>query len=194
MVACDHFKKLLFARQQRLGTLPVFDVSSHCVPADNAVRFIAVRKPATLKPSIGAIVPSKAGFEPVRLTGLGRSRKDLMGVGAVLGVDGIVGPPVLQLLQRLAEVGRDRTVDELQLAGRSHEQYDTGDVVDDQARGSLAVWQGILREPALLLHYALLHIACPLRSLRATAGLRRFDRCPIPELQPQPSNNAHSLD
>ena len=56
-----------------------------------------------------------------------------------------------------------------------HEQDDAGDAVDDQARGSLAVWQDTVREPALLLHYALLHIDGPVRVLRTTAGWRRFE-------------------
>ena len=80
-----------------------------------------------------------------------------MGMRSVFGVDGVVRPPVLQLVQRLAEICRDRTVDELQLAGRRHEQDDAGDTVNDQPRSSLAVTQDIVRRPALLLHSALLH-------------------------------------
>ena len=101
--------------------------------------------------------------------------EDLMGMRPIFSVDGIVGPPVLQLLKRLAEVCGDGAVDELQISGRSHEQDDAGDAVDDQARGSLAVWQDTVREPALLLHYALLHIDGPVRVLRTTAGWRRFE-------------------
>ena len=126
MASCDHLKKLLFAGKQCLRALRVPDLITHGVPANDLARLVAVRNATTLEPSIDAIVPAEARFEPVWLAGGSRAGEDLQRLGAILRMDGVVRPPVLQPLQLLSEIGRDRAVDELQFAGRRHEQDDAG--------------------------------------------------------------------
>src|SRR6185295_18629386 len=117
------------------------DVDPDAVPAIDAARLVAMRKSAALKPSINAVRSPKPRLEPVWLAACERPLKDLDGMRTIFGVnDGVVCRPVIQLIQRLAEVSGDLGTDHLVLAVRRHEEDDdSGDTADDPARISLAL-------------------------------------------------------
>ena len=115
----DELEIALARREGLLGALALVDVDEQVVPADDVPVRIAKRKSARLKPAVDAIERRARYFELEGVTGRDRMREDLDDARKILRMNRAVGPPVLQLLQRLAEVLEDLAVDEFDLTGRA---------------------------------------------------------------------------
>ena len=118
--------------------LALVDVDEQVVPADDLPVRIPKRKSARLKPPVDAIETSRTHFELERLTGRDRATEEFDDPRKILGMCHAAGSPVLQLLQRLAEVLDDRTVDEFELAPWRKGRDEAWNAVDDEARLAFA--------------------------------------------------------
>ena len=121
------------------GAFSLVDVDEQAVPADNAPVRIPKRKSARLKPAIDAIETSSADFEvegdaPDAIDW----EQDLDGAWKILRMSYLVGLPVLDLLERLAEVLEDLVVGDFEFTAGREDRDRGGNAVDDQARMAFA--------------------------------------------------------
>ena len=105
---------------------------------------------ARLEPPIGAVGAPEAVLEIIggrRFHRLLPCRDDS---GKVGGVNGVAGAPLLQLLERPAEVLEDPMIDELDLAAGRHDRDEAGNGVDDQPKTIRAQAERVFGARAIL--------------------------------------------
>ena len=66
LALCQHFQKLLFGREKRLGVLQIIDIDGLAVPSGQLSGFIEIGFRAKPEPAIYTIVPFKAGTRLTR--------------------------------------------------------------------------------------------------------------------------------
>src|SRR6266849_2640829 len=90
--------------QVLLSALALVDICHQAVPADNAAFGITLRKPSHLAPSVHAIGSTAAMLELERLSRFDRAPPGVAHARNVIRMAGVVGGPILQFLERLAEI------------------------------------------------------------------------------------------
>ena len=141
--------RLTFAFAQGiLGALPLVDIGQQHAPAgDFAVR-TANGKAFVRKPAIHAIRPPKTLHDFVGTAGCDRAAEDVDDVRQILRMNRVVGPPLLEFLECLAEYWNSLRVDDFDLTSRREQCHQAGNAVDNEARIALAVAQRFFRAPA----------------------------------------------
>ena len=127
----DQLEITLARARGLLGALALVDVRQQHAPANDVAACIAKRKAAVLEPAIDAVRPPESLHDLVWTAGGDRLCEDLDDVRKILGMNGVVRPPLLQLLERLAGVFEDLAIDDFDVTGRGQECDQTWNVVDD---------------------------------------------------------------
>src|SRR5262249_49260084 len=96
------------------------------------------RTPANLKPSIDTIETPDAFDDFVWISRFHRIGDDRNIARQVIGVNGVVRPPLFQLFQRPAAVREYLLIETLNGTGRRQRSHETRNAVHDQTRLALA--------------------------------------------------------
>ncbi len=142
----DQARLALAFAQRILGALPLVDVRQQHAPANDVAAFIAQRKAVVLEPAIHAVRPPEPLHDFVWAARADRLREGLDDVRKVLGVNGVVGPPLFQLLEAPPCVFVDLAIDEFDVTARRQERDQAWNTVHQKARTALAFAQKQLRD------------------------------------------------
>src|SRR6201991_33805 len=132
---------MLALAKRLLGALAIVDVVQQYAPPVNGAGGIAKRAAPALKPTIDAVRSLEA---LLRLEGIAdgdRSRDDSDVIRQVLGMIRVNRPPLLEVLQRPAEVIQQLAIHDFDLTGRTQQTNETRDVVEYEARMLLPLFQ-----------------------------------------------------
>src|SRR6185295_18423595 len=135
---------MLALAKRLLGAPAIVDVVQQYAPPVNGAVGIAKRAAPALKPTIDTVRSLEA---LLRLEGIAdgdRSRDDSDVIRQILGMNGVDRLPLLEVLQRPAEVVQQLAIHDFDLTGPTQQTNETRDVVDDQARILLALFQVLI--------------------------------------------------
>src|SRR5882757_1279371 len=108
-------------------------VGDQDVPTDNGPPGISNGKPTHLKPTILAVEASEARLEVIWLTRCELCSEDLHHAREILRVNGIVGCPLVELLECLTAVFGEWFVDEVDFTHRCQSSDEPRNAAKDQA-------------------------------------------------------------
>src|SRR6185503_6126784 len=125
---------MLALAKRLLGALAIVDVVQQYAPPVNGSGGIAKRAAPALKPTIDTVRSFEAllRLEVVACGERARGFSDL--ILQILGMNRVDRLPLLEVLQRPAEVIQQLAIHDFDLTGPTQQTNETRDVVDDQAR------------------------------------------------------------
>src|SRR5262245_43903076 len=127
------------SRPMCLRAFTYVDVAVQNEPPEDPAARVTNRKSSNLEPPVRAVGTPEAVFELVGLTETDRTLPRSDDAGKVVRMDDIRGHPLLQFIERLAEVAEDVPVHERDFAvGRRH-RNEGGNAVDDLMKRQLVV-------------------------------------------------------
>src|SRR6201988_740766 len=132
---------MLALAKRLLGALAIVDVVQQYAPPVNGAGGIAKRAAPALKPTIDTVRSLEALLRLEGVAGGERSRGDSDVIRQILGMNRVDRLPLLEVLQRPAEVIQQLAIHDFDLTGPTQQTVETRDVVDDQARILLALLQ-----------------------------------------------------
>ncbi len=139
------FGQVGFAAAQLLFCFfAVVDIRHQVIPADNAAFGVTLRTTSYVEPTVHAIGSTATILNIKRLPGFDRVPIGVDHAMKVIRMNVVAGVPILQFLNRLAEIFQHLPVDEFDLARRTRGGNKPGNAVDDQAQALLIRPEGIL--------------------------------------------------
>src|SRR5205807_996494 len=122
-------------------------VRQQILPAYDATLAVAKREPSRLEPPVHAVSPAKAMLHFVRSSGFNGLSKSGDYMREVIRVNGVCGFPMLQFFEALSEVFKDLAAYEFDPALGVHDRQQSGNGVDNQAKGLFACLLGVRSRP-----------------------------------------------